>query len=610
MSEIVYIELDETKARTRGEIGEYSVVLDNPITLNEGDQLGLFKSFIDTTVDGGEKIKLENDIQLNLSFVLYARNWWANTTTVAGMDKDGIFLGDPATPIVDNKDYMVVKTEDNPTPTPALMTELTYGILEIGKLKAFTGTYAYEDVSGNQQKTHIKIPAFTGSKSGTFIGVKGLSIRCKDGSFVDATPGETLAKAGYFIDPLDPKKGVKTATFKYNTSPPTSTDFHMTPAIETVNVKVPKGSYDPSTLAEYITTRLTRIDQTVLDTIPQGSPFLTSGANLGMSNGISNNTQIGAFKESDTVCIDSETGKKVFIPISGGRGGSTDVGSGLEYVIGASQVALTFQDNSIFTWEFLHTPYYVGGSGTTKQIGIEYVKLKSGTTEYGVVNKYGGIAFTSLTANILDDDGNVGDAFDFWEDILKFDVADICVQFEDVATFEFDDTNQPPGKTVGTSTRIKVPFKDTVNTTGGLVSIDETIDKTSDTPFAYTVFSGELDIPTVISGTFGIQAVQPYDVSSALEFPYFRLDIECSAMNKIVGEKTLFRNTFGLIGRYYESGTFNTGTSADALVYQHKGSPVMLTSFNVRILDNQGNTPDKLGNRNTVFLQVFSGLKN
>jgi len=605
-TEITYIELDEVKAEDKRENGDYTIVLDNPITLNDGDQLGLFKSFIDTTVDGGENIKLENDIQLNLAFVLYTRNWWANTTQVTNMDKDGVFLGDPVAPVVDNKDYMVVNTETNSPADTVLMTEIKYdGIDDKGRkggTKAFTGVYEYEDVSGTIQTTHQKIPA-----SGSKPTLSGLKIRCRDGSFQDKTPTKTLTDAGVFNVVDGDKTQAVLANFVYSAAP-LSMNFHLTPFIQKVNIIIPKGSYSPPTIAEFISTELTRIDQSVLDNVPIGSVFLTSSSELEMSNGLDgSNNQIGAFKLSQKVCIDSETGKQIYIPISGGRGGTTDAGSGLQYIIGASQIALTFQDNSIFTWEFLHTPYYVGASNTTKQIGIEYVKLATGTTDYGVVNKYGGIAFTSLTANILNENGSLGDAFDFWEDLLKFDVGNLCVTFEDVDTFKFDDSDG--GEVEGTSTKLVVPFKDRVNTTGGLVSIDETIDKTSNTPFAYTVFQDELDIPTVISGTFGIEASQPYDVSTALEFPYFRLDIGCSVSNKIVGEKTLFKNTFGLIGRYYESGTFNTGTSADALVYQHKGKPVMLSSFNIRILDNEGNAPNKLGDRNTVFLQVLQGEK-
>ena len=610
MSELVYIELDEQKAQTNGETGEYTVNLDKPITLNDGDQLGLFKSFIDTTVDGGEKIKLENDIQLNLSFVYYTRNWWANTATITGMKNDGIFLGDPTAPIVDNKDYLIVNPESNVPQDTVEMTTIQYIVPAKGEVvlkpKAFTANYRYVDVSGVQQTLSVKIPEgkTKKSKGDIVVEVTGLKIKCKDDSFADITAEQTLKNASMeTIDPVTGARKVLRATFEYNKTPPASTDFHMTPIIEKKNVKVPKGSYDPSTLAEYITTELTRIDQVVFKGVPQGSIFLTSGTELGMSNGLDqSNNQIGAFKNSDAVAIDSETGKSVFIPVSGGRGGTTDAGSGLQYLVGASQVALTFQDNSIFTWEFLHTPYYVGASKTTKQIGIEYVQLHTAVGDYGVVNKYGGIAFSDLSANILNDDGSVGEPFDFWNDILKFDVAELCVKFESVPTFKFKDTDGTDLE--GTSTKLVVPFKDSVNTTGGLVSIDETVDKTSDTVFAYTEFKGELDIATVISGTFGIQATQPFDVSTDLEFPYFRLDVECGIQNTIVGEKTLFRNVLGLIGRYYESGSFNTGTSVDALVYAHHGNPVVLSSFTVRILNSDGGTPDKLGNRNTVFLEV------
>lgn len=608
--ELLYIELNQTTATSQNDdLGSFTVNLDRPITLNNGDQLGLYKSFIDTTLEAGQKITLENDIQLNLSFILYTRNWWANTDFKANMNNDGVFLApDGESQIVDNEDYFVCVNEGNPAANAAIMIDFQYGTLPevLKQAGGITCNFEYEDVSGNLQRINYKLPIFNKRKE--LMGLKNLSVKCVNGSFKDVTPVSTLEAGNLFLDPNNHGAGVRRAFFDYDKTPVPPTDFHLTPFIQTVNVKVPKGSYDPATLSELITTELTRIDDTTFVNVPQSSKFLTSGDLLGMSNGIVSGVNDGAFRNSDSCCVDSTTGRKIFLPVSGGRAGTLNPGSKLLYLIGASQVALTFQDNSIFTWEFLHTPYYVGAPGTTKQIGIEYVALTTAGT-YGVVNKYGGIAWTDLSANIINADGTIGDAFDFWEDILKFDVGNLCVQFEDVPTFTFDDTDTNTTATTGTSTKLKVPFKDGVNTTGGFVSIDETVDKSSDEVFAYTLFTDELTIPTIISNTFGIQAIQPFDVDSALPFPYFRLDIECSAMNKIIGEKLLLKNTFGVIGRYYEQGTFNSGTSADGIPYLHRGEPIVLSSFKVRILQSDGSVPTLLGDQNTVFLQVVKNIK-
>lgn len=612
--ELVYIELNQTTATSQNDdLGSFTVNLDRPITLNDGDQLGLYKSFIDTTVDKLNEILLEQDIQLNLSFILYTRNWWANTDLVTDMKDDGVFLNGSVAG--DQNDYYIVSKNTTPPATTTDMIELSYNraFVSAPETLAFTGHYQYLDVNNVKQVALIPIPK-TGFADGFMLNVK-TNIKCINGSFTDITPSSTLVKANMDLDygriPL-------LATFKYDSSPPPSKDFHLTPRIETVSIPIPKGSYAPDTIGELITTELTRIDGIPLfERVPAGSKFLTSGELIGMSNGIGQGiipiVNVGGFSESDHVCVDSETGKQIFIPVSGGRDGNTSDGSGLEYIIGASQVALTFQDESIYNWEFLHTPYYVGASGTTKQIGIEYVLYEDGGPQnnlYTVVNKYGGIAWTSLTANVINDDGTVGEPFDFWEDVLKFDLSKICVQFESTAEFTFNDSNgttASPNEKTGTSTKIINPLEDGINTTGGLVTVDATVDKSSDTPFAYTTFSGKLNTPTIISGTFGVTAREP--ISDILEFPYFRLDIECSAMNKIVGEKLLLKNTFGVIGRYYEEGSFNSGTSADGIPYLHRGEPIVLSSFKVRILQSDGSVPTSLGDKNTIFLQVVKNIK-
>ena len=592
MSEITYVELSQSKSSSIYENGDFKVNLDKPIIIENGDQVALYKSFIDTTLQQTEKIKLTDDLQLSMDFIMYARNWWGKITTPKDLTGDGVFLN--GTGPGDNADFMVVNKTENPGQNASILTTIDYGKITFASPYLtggnFTAVFKYVDINGVNQQTHIKVPKFIGLD--TEIRITGLNIRCQNDSFIDITP-ESVLKKGFCWDTT---KNESAATYTY-TNAPVSGDFHLSPFIQTVKVVVPKGDYDPNVLAEYITDELTRVDEIEFIGVPQGSPFLNEGTNLGMSIGVPNNGP-GAFESSSKLTVFNGGGNGVFFPLSGGRGN----GSGVKYIIGASQVALTFQNNSIFTWEFLHTPYYVGAAGTTKSIGLAYLEVDDANQKYQVVNKYGGIAFTSLRANVINDDGSVGEPLDFWEGIMKFDLGSLCVVPEDIPNIVITDSS---GKGFsGSSTKLKVELKDSVNTTGGLISIDSTVDKTSDTPFGYTELTPPICNETEIGGTFGIQAVGPYDVNDAYDTPYFRVDIECSVRNKIVGEKTLFNNTFAIVGRYYELNSYNAGTSADSLVYVHKGEPVVMSSLNVRILDNEGKMPVRLGADNTIYLQV------
>lgn len=598
-ADITYIELAENKSSEKIQNGEYNINIDKPITIYQGDQVSFYKSFIDTTFESN-KIKFENDLELEMSYIMYARNWWTGLSNYNGNDltTDGktINSGRP-----DNDDYMVCNVQRSEPANVVTCIAIEYGHYRTRSLLTpggFTGIYEYIDPQGNEQKTHIYIPQAEGGTSGTPVFISTapknpIAIRCIENTFKDITPKSLIKK--HILDKVQEKKidsGYPKFAYTDKLGATETIDFHLTPFIQTKKINILKGDYDPQTLAERITEKLTKIDENVFgdDPVAESPFFLASGDDLAMRADIPDVAGKCGVLTSDA--------KALFQPIAQAEGGTND----FKYIVGASQLALEFQDNTIFTWAFMHTPFYVGASGTTKNIGLAYTKLNdvgANDGKYKIVNKYGGIAFHSLTANEILDDGTK-EPFDFWEGILKFDVGNICVQSEDAGPFTFPNTSKQ-----FTSTKLKVPLQDSVNTTGGLVSIDSTVDKGSDIPFSYSSLSGDLALQTEITGTFGIQALIPYNVSKSYKSPYFRVDIGCSIKNKIVGEKTLFRNTMAIVGRYYELNSYNTGTQSDALNYIHYGSPVVLSGFNVRILDDEGNTPEQLGENNTLFLQII-----
>jgi hypothetical protein len=77
-------------------------------------------------------------------------------------------------------------------------------------------------------------------------------------------------------------------------------------------------------------------------------------------------------------------------------------------------------------------------------------------------------------------------------------------------------------------------LEDGITTTGGLISLDATIDKSSDNTFGFTSFANKpIEQQTEITGTIGISALNPYSSDSALASPYFRLEVECGAKKHI-----------------------------------------------------------------------------
>jgi hypothetical protein len=64
-------------------------------------------------------------------------------------------------------------------------------------------------------------------------------------------------------------------------------------------------------------------------------------------------------------------------------------------------------------------------------------------------------------------------------------------------------------------------------------------------------------------------------------------------------------NIVGIVSRYYEINSFTSGTSDDAVVYQHKGQPITLSDFKVRILTPSKELAPNLGDGTSVFLEII-----
>ena len=93
-------------------------------------------------------------------------------------------------------------------------------------------------------------------------------------------------------------------------------------------------------------------------------------------------------------------------------------------------------------------------------------------------------------------------------------------------------------------------------------------------------------------------------VSAVDNFGYYLLDIEAKYPQEFVGANNQFRSIRGIVSRFYENDAFTAASEADGIPYVHKGVPLLLNSFRVRILQDDKSLAPNLGARNCVFLQV------
>lgn len=98
--------------------------------------------------------------------------------------------------------------------------------------------------------------------------------------------------------------------------------------------------------------------------------------------------------------------------------------------------------------------------------------------------------------------------------------------------------------------------------------------------------------------------------TSSLAFGYYLIEVHSNFQNSFITPKQNFKSMMGVVSRYYERATFTSATEADSLIYTHRGAPVLLSDFRIRILDSEKNLAANLGLDNTVFLSITKAPQN
>jgi len=62
--------------------------------------------------------------------------------------------------------------------------------------------------------------------------------------------------------------------------------------------------------------------------------------------------------------------------------------------------------------------------------------------------------------------------------------------------------------------------------------------------------------------------------------------------------------TKAIISRYYSQDSYTSATTADSLVYVHKGPSTIIQSFRIRVLNPDRKVPQGLGVGSAVFLEL------
>ncbi len=534
------IELRNKDAQLKKSNGDYEVILNNKLSLENGDSIFVKQSFLDTQSSSSRKIVLP-DLSLKVGCFL----------TAQGITDDGRKLADGSAPPINNE-TMVASTVVSSgalagvsfCKSQVFEFTLTGGKTTWGN---FTVGYSYLDpVTGENRNASVFIPKkeYNGSGDSEKQTVP-VNIMFK-------TSGGLIIFAPNNVTKIDPYND----TYQGAQDNVPVTEDQLSHYQSSSKLDFPAGTYTP----EQLTNTFNRIftDNSFYGgniTTYTNSPFI---AQIGTS------TQYNFFVELN--------GESYFQPTE-------------DLYAGTSQIELAWDDaQQVFFFNYLHSPFY----DSNGKISTKWITQTDSNKSEIVRNSC--ILFNHLSA--FDSSGKY---YPFWEDVLGFDLSTLLVTEGD--RYEFNE-----GGIIGQASKI-LGADLGVASTGALSSIATVID-TQSTPYKVPT----ADFSVLSTKNQPIYAVKsPF--SNIFNYGYFLIEINGKFKNNFYTNEKNIRGIQSVVSRYYESpvaegGSYTSGTQEGSLIYTHKGEPILLEGFSVRILDPNKTVADGLGDDSTVFLEI------
>ena len=241
--------------------------------------------------------------------------------------------------------------------------------------------------------------------------------------------------------------------------------------------------------------------------------------------------------------------------------------------MGCSQFQLeyNYNNNSLFQFSYLHTPFYSGGQEAIQlyACGYRYNNI------FTYMNTMTGIFFTKL------------EPASFWEDALGFNLNTLIVTDDD------------------TSHILSAPLQVGVNITGNLVTYDALFDKTNP-PRMYDDNESHEKAQVVNAVSTQSQAIvanKPQQVNSS---SFYLIELGGLSDINMINDTDLFRTISAIGSKEYNSqGIISIYPDGTAFYTNNSPEPLYLSSFRVRILDSITKQPTtSLGGKNSIFIEM------
>ena len=594
------IKLRETEAHSKNKNGDFSITLNKPCRLEEGDRLSIKTAILDTISSAGQFIELVEDVPIHLSIGKYIVNSNADAA-LKKFNPIGNF-SDPSTTRVDVlkgdfSPYLLSERATTPAETYVLET-IDYNVLgsvhagrDVGGIDLY---WSYLQENGKRGVFHHFI------RPTDAINVKGrhkkitANIRVVSKDIRLTTLGSSVKKVG--IDPASLR-------FNFAAAPVAQNTEVALPRAMPFDFVVPKGIYTPTELGTLITDEMTKLDQyegglgSVMATgdFPANNPFLTTivqdatggfmgriaGGNDPIKDG--NGDEIGA---NANQCFVRADGRGIlFYDHVAMLASSTD------RWLGANEVSLSFDDDhKKMAFNIAHFPVYVNGAagGNDGLPGVEYITITTGnpanvnTTH--IYPRYSGVCFYEMKPEF------------FWQDYLGFNGNVVNIE---------QNSGAVAGDAGGVNVNI-IPYtfslKAGLHTTTAFQGIDVPVKKNDNFATPNTTGKVSTNDTTPMLGT----KVFSTDIENE---GYYLVELDFPCQQDMVGGDNggwSSNKINSIVSNYQTLGSFTSDQGQGSVNYVHQGQPIDISSFNVRILNSNGNVPSDgyLGDKNNIFLEV------
>ena len=587
--------------------GQYNTTIQDKIIIEEGDVIELKSAFIDTEATSQQKVIVDHPLRLEIDHVNYIINHFKSfqASESTGIDvATGTFQPDPVT--ADGKMYVACNKLAPVANLHALNEILFTGNRGVaGNAGGFNVFFNFTDPEGVKRSEKFFVPSFsnnappqaTGENNILFLGNEDFNISVGEptsagtGGNGDILGGTGAAPSGTGSAPVFQNTSI--AFYKVNTNFPTD-DFwsknlgtfpQYKPIKTTYTFDLDAGNYAPDDLCEAINRALNTVGASTATNLPSNNFLQVVEA--------SSST---VFVCADTAGIDADYRYKYSQAPA-----SPALYNGV--YVGASDMTLSFEPNTQkFMWEYAHQPFIASNVEAT---GFQsFVQLDTDTV-VRPVTRAGGIMFQGLRSTDL----VTNQQTEFWSQQLGFQTnhgKPNCI-LQDF-TMELNLTNG-----LVRTQCIKPVYNGTPTVGTQLTANFQSVASTVHTVDASFFQQPSLGQAGSSAGTFfsTSQKTTPIEggtnilaLNDRMTFGYFLIEVKSNFQNNFITTDENRANMMAIVSRYYEKDAYTVATAEDGLMYIHQGEPMLLSSFDVRILDADKNLATNIGKDSTVFLNI------